>query len=124
MIAGIGIDMVSHERIEEIWKRYSQRFLNHLLTPREQAQKAHKTLRVKDLAAHFAIKEATYKALRPTDLPFQLKEIELVFEKGGAPSVQLLGNLKSLAEKKGIQTIQVSLTHEGGMTLAMALAWC
>lgn len=63
MILGIGTDIVEIARINSVWTRYTQRFLNRIFTSYEQEY----CLKRKDPALHFAgrfaAKEAIAKAL-------------------------------------------------------------
>ncbi|CAO3634037.1 unnamed protein product [Cunninghamella blakesleeana] len=77
----------------------------------------------------WSAKEAVFKAISsygniPSDgAGAPLKEIEItVNESTGAPQVQLSGKAKSLADKAGIKGINVSISHSGAYSVAVALA--
>lgn len=64
------------------------------------------------LAARWAAKEASFKALgvESKGAAAAMKEIEIVSGSAG-PSVVLHGEAKKLAEQKGIKSFNVSLSH-------------
>jgi holo-[acyl-carrier protein] synthase len=104
MIAGVGIDVVSIERIERAMRR--KRFLERLLTPAETAEAKGPAW----VAGRWAAKEAVMKALgRP--VPFL--EIEILRGAKGAPS--------ALVASRPDQVIHVSISHDQGMAVAVAV---
>jgi holo-[acyl-carrier protein] synthase len=76
------------------------------------------------LAARFAAKEATVKALRRglvTDGPDRaLHEIEVVRDHG-APRLALSGGVRRLADRLGLGDPVLSLSHAGEMAIASVL---
>ena len=62
MIAGIGTDLITVERMERVWQRHGERLCAHILSPEER----HEFREVKDparwLAKRWAAKEAFSKA--------------------------------------------------------------
>lgn len=121
MVVGIGIDLVDVSRVERAVGRYGTRFLDRVFTPREQVvyQRGRSCER---LAARFAAKEAVMKALgtgRSRGVGW--RDIEVVGE-SGPPRVHLRGKALDVARGLGIQTIYISLTHEGDSAAAVAVA--
>jgi holo-[acyl-carrier protein] synthase len=74
------------------------------------------------LAARFAAKEATLKALRPTDDGISWTSIEVVREPGGWCDVRLTGAAAELAARAGIRSLALSVTHEQGLAAAVVVA--
>jgi holo-[acyl-carrier protein] synthase len=73
------------------------------------------------LAARFAAKEATNKALSAPDrLPWQTIEIQP--GPTGAPSLVLTGAAQALARERGYENFAVSLTHERAHAAAVVIA--
>ena len=62
MIAGIGVDIVEHERIERIYERYKDRFAEKILSDEEMDDYRESIYPVRLLAKRFAAKEAATKA--------------------------------------------------------------
>jgi holo-[acyl-carrier protein] synthase len=63
MIFGIGTDVVNIARVESIYARYGERFVQRLLMPEEASVFRRDRRPVRFLAMRFAAKEAIVKAL-------------------------------------------------------------
>jgi holo-[acyl-carrier protein] synthase len=50
------------------------------------------------------------------------QDIEILHEWSGEPLVYLHGNARFVAEKKGLKHWSVSITHDGGLAAAVAVA--
>ena len=111
MIAGLGIDLVEVERIEEkIAKENGFREL--VFTVNEIAYCESKTHKYEHYAARFAAKEAFFKALGTGWLAgTSFNEVEIVKNEQGKPEIVLLGLTKATIEDLGSFKIMVSLTH-------------
>ncbi|MGB9710202.1 MAG: holo-ACP synthase [Thermodesulfovibrio sp.] len=111
MIEGIGVDIVSVERIKKIYERFGRKFLDRVFTEGEIAYSFSYSNPFCHLAARFAVKEAVIKALKkPSGLT--LKHIEVKNNSDGSPEVKIEG----LNRK-----IFVSLSHEKKYTVAMVI---
>jgi holo-[acyl-carrier protein] synthase len=112
MIKGLGIDTIEIDRIARVYARYNERFLNRIFAPEEQAY----ALRYKDpvprLAARFAAKEACMKALGTGwNFGVRWRDIVVVNEKGGKPTMRLDGKVRAFFEKLGGERVHLSITH-------------
>lgn len=116
---GVGIDIVEIERIERALRRYP-RLASRLFTEREVAYCGEHRRPGRHLAARFAAKEATVKALGLTG-GHPMTEIEIEAEPDNPPSILLHRDLKRHADEAGL-TLSLSLTHERGMAAAVVLA--
>jgi holo-[acyl-carrier protein] synthase len=114
-----GIDLVRVERLAELDPAIRARFIRRVFTPAEQAQADG---RDESLAGLFAAKEAVSKALGCGIGQISWQEIEILRESSGEPRLILHGAAKTLADQKGLLQWSVSITHEGGMAAAVALA--
>jgi len=118
----VGIDLVQISRIQESLDHFGERFLRRVFTDREiryaQASPTQMTAR---LAARFAAKEATIKALRLAEHPINWREIEVLRADSGACEVALHGSLSALA-LSGTELIAVSLSHEGDYATAVVVS--
>ena len=103
-----GIDIIEISRVKRILEQYGRRFLERIFTPDEIAYCRE---RAPNLAARFAVKEATMKALGTGVRGVGWKDIEVVRHQSGAPSIKLHGRCKSRAERLGVQEIAISLSH-------------
>lgn len=124
MIAGIGVDIVDIARLEHALRR-SPPLAARLFTPAEQAWAAGRKTPAASLAGCFAAKEALAKVLgAPVGLRWT--DAELLRDPAGRPFLSVRGAVASVAQERGIATWHVSLSHDGGMCVAMVigeLAW-
>ena len=123
MIIGTGTDIIEIERIARAYERYGARFLNRIFTGAEAAYCTARPKPAQHLAARFAAKEAVAKALG-TGLKEGVgwRDIETLRRPGSAPRVVLHGGAKKAAERLGIRTVHISLTHNRDYALATAIA--
>jgi holo-[acyl-carrier protein] synthase len=118
MAIGVGIDLTSTDEVRDSIRRFGDRYLERVYTPGELLDCSGDPAR---LAARFAAKEATIKALRAPDrLPWQAIEIQR--NQTGAPSLVLTGAAQALAAQRGCRSLAVSLTHERGQAAAVVVA--
>ncbi len=107
-----GIDLVECARIASILDRHRDRFLDRILTDVERARADQFKDPLPHIAGRFAAKEAVLKVLG-TGWRGQIswKDIEIVNDAAGQPSVRLCGECARVADQKGIRTILLSITH-------------
>lgn len=120
MILGIGIDICPVERITKALERHGDLFADRIFTENERQYAG--TGRVSDerLAARFAAKEATIKALgAPPGLKW--KDMEVVKSGDGAPGLRLHGKAAEEISRMGVTRTWISLTHAGGMAVAVVI---
>ena len=123
MTIKIGTDICLIPRVSQAYERFGERFLQRVLTPGERAYVAsHPGLLAKRLAGRFAVKEAAAKALGTGWRGVGWREIEIVKERSGAPTLKLHGRAARLAEKHGLTNWEVSLSHDGDYATAFVLA--
>lgn len=103
-----GVDIIEISRVGRVLERYGQRFLDRVYTPEEIA---YCRGRAPNLAARFAAKEATMKALGTGVRGVGWKDIEVVRHESGAPAIRLHGRAKRRAKRLGLQEIALSLSH-------------
>lgn len=113
----IGVDIVEIDRIEDAVARWGERFLNRVYTGEEL--KRYK--RIPSLAARFAGKEAVIKALNPRPNAISWKEIEILSEPDGKPSVRLLGNALAQSHRLGLSGMDISLSHSKTHAIAFVI---
>ena len=122
MISGIGIDIIEVGRIEKLMGRTDDRFLRRLFTDREIAYCSQKRFKALHFAARFAAKEACLKAMG-TGLSSGIawKDVEILNDESGKPSVRLQGRARVLAEERGYGAVHVSLTHVKDIAAAVVV---
>ncbi|MCE2402036.1 holo-ACP synthase [Candidatus Poribacteria bacterium] len=111
-IQGIGIDIIEVERIRLLSLRWGSKFEHRVYTPQELAYCGKTPVRYSRLAARFAAKEATLKALG-TGLTVGMywQDVEICANTVGKPSLILHGKVKEYASELGVVTSFVSLSH-------------
>jgi len=121
-IIGTGIDLVENARIAASIEKFGDRFLHRIFTEGEIAYCSQMANPVPHYAARFAAKEAVSKAFG-TGIGKALgwREIEVLRDAAGAPSIRLHGGGIELAAQRGVKQIHVSLTHTDAYAAANAL---
>jgi len=114
MIVGIGVDIAEISRVTEALRR------TPALAARLFAQGERKGSAA-SLAGAFAAKEAVAKVLgAPAGL--RSTDVEIVHNPVGRPLLQVSGTVADAATRLGIRTWHLSLSHDGGMCVAMVVA--
>ena len=113
MIVGIGTDLVVIERFQAMLARRPG-LAERLLTDGERA------LSVESQAARFAAKEALAKALGSPG-GMRWLDCEVVKTHVGVPSFRAYGSVAARIEALGIESIHLSLSHDGGFATAMVV---
>ncbi len=122
-IAGLGLDLVEIARVEELLSRHGARVRARLFTASEQAYCERRRDSAKSYAGRFAVKEAVMKLLGTGwARGVRWVDIEVVRPPGAAPSVVLHGATARIAAARGIARIHVTITHDGGLAAAVAIA--
>jgi holo-[acyl-carrier protein] synthase len=103
----VGIDVVELDRLARVLRRHGQRFLDRVYTPAEQAVCRG---RVPELAARFAAKEATMKALGTGIRGVGWRDIEVLPNRRGKPLLLLHGRARARAALLGLRDLDLSLT--------------
>ncbi len=114
-----GIDMVEIDRLAAAIERHGQHFLDRIFTSVELAECAGKAA---SLAARFAAKEATVKALGTGIGPVGWREVELRYGPEKQPQLFLHGAAAIRAEALGLNTWSVSISHTSNLAVAMVTA--
>ena len=118
---GIGIDAVEVERFREVLQRRPG-MAERLFTEGERAYGRRWRDPAPRLAARFAAKEAVMKALGVGLGAFAFHDVEVVSAESGAPSLVLRGQAEDLAERLGVASWRLSLTHTDSLAQAVAVA--
>jgi len=116
----VGTDLIEIARIRRSLERYAG-FRDRCFTPAEQAYCDSRANPAQSYAGRFAGKEAVGKALGfGVARAFAWKEIESVGRP--KPSVKLSGRFAALAERAGVEGIDLSMTHSRELAQAVAVA--
>ena len=117
-IAGVGVDAVDVARFRAVLLR-RPRIGERLFTEAERRDGHGDPQR---LAARFAAKEATMKALGHGIGAMGWHDVEVVREASGAPALRLRASAAALARRRGVARWHVSLTHTDTVAMAMVVA--
>lgn len=117
MILGIGNDIVSVERIENLLNKFGERFIKKVFTKEEETRSLKHSKPAASLAKRFAAKEAAWKALGDErQIGINWKDMGVRNNKSGKPFLELTGKaaeqLKNLTPENMVARIDLSLTDE------------
>ncbi len=118
MIIGLGCDLMDVARIEKALER--ARFAERCFTPRERERISARGAQT--AAGYFAAKEAVAKALGTGFTGFSLQDISIENDQLGKPACRLSGGALERLRALGGARVWVSISHAGGMAMAMAVA--
>jgi len=113
-----GVDIIEIDRVRQVLERYGQRFLNRVFTPGEIE---YCRGRASNLAARFAAKEATMKALGTGVRGGGWKDIEVVRHDSRAPAIKLHKRGASRAQRLAVHEISISLSHSREYAVAFVV---
>ena len=114
-----GVDIVEIPRVQRVLDRYGQRFLERIFT---EGEIAYCRGRAPNLAARFAAKEATMKALGTGTRGVNWKDIEVLRRESGEPHIRLHGGAEERAQRLGVMEISLSLSHCQEYAVAFVVA--
>ena len=117
MILGIGNDIVSVERIENLLNKFGERFIKKVFTKEEETRSLKNFKPAASLAKRFAAKEAAWKALGDErQIGINWKDMGVRNNKSGKPFLELTGKaaeqLKNLTPENMVARIDLSLSDE------------
>jgi len=124
MIVGIGIDLIEIERLETVLGRRGDRFRARVFTDGEisYCERRAGAAKFASYAARFAAKEAVMKALGTGwSGGIGWKDVEVVCELSGAPSIQLHGRALQRMREIGASRVYLSLSHSGDLAVAQVV---
>ncbi|MFW0169596.1 holo-ACP synthase [Rothia sp. P4278] len=114
MIMGTGVDVVNIDRFAELLKR-TPGLKERLFVPSERGKP------VRSLAARFAAKEATAKALgAPAGLVWHHCWVEN--DTNGAPYLTIQGTVAQRAHELGINRLHLTISHDEPVATATVMA--
>jgi len=120
-VVGVGIDLVDVARLASAIGR-RRGIAQRVFTDVERSTAATGARRDERLAARFAAKEATMKALGVGLGAFAFRDVEVVTDDAGRPSLVLHNGAQAVASRLGVTSLSVSLTHTAAMASAVVVA--
>jgi len=122
VIYGIGIDLVRVGRIEEVLKRWRDRFIQRVFTEEEARECLGRALPAPSFALRFAAKEAFSKAVGlGMRKGMRWRDIEVFHYPGGKPGLKLHGRSLEICHEKEIIGCHLSLSDEGDYGAAVVV---
>jgi holo-[acyl-carrier protein] synthase len=117
----VGVDIVGVKRLEAVVGNDPAR-QKAVFTPAELEYCHRKRRAFEHLAGRFAAKEAVLKAFG-TGVSQRMRwtDVEVVNDRRGRPLVRLDGAVARFAERHGLRSIDLSLSHTDGLALAHVL---
>lgn len=118
---GIGIDAVDIARFRDLLTRRPN-LRTRLFTSDELKSLEDRVDDAPSLAARFAVREATMKALGVGLGAFDFHDVSVEKLESGAPGLQVTGRALQLAESQGVGGWHVSITHTDTVAMAVVAA--
>ncbi|HZP13028.1 MAG TPA: holo-ACP synthase [Nevskiaceae bacterium] len=121
MIYGIGADILRVSRIGKVYARHGERFLEHVLHPKERAAFAEAKKPALFLAKAFAVKEAFVKALGTGFVGVAHEDVASMRDEMGKPTLVYSVKLKRKLAKLGIVSAHVTISDDHDWIVAMVV---
>ena len=118
---GIGIDAVDVDRFRKLLERRPH-LRQRLFTTAELTSINGRTDDAASLAARFAVREATMKAMGVGLGAFDFHDVSVAKAETGAPQLVITGRAHALALSLGIAAWHVSITHTDTTAMAVVAA--
>ena len=123
MIA-VGTDILKVSRIEAVDGRLGDKFVRRILTPAEAAEYQASSLPLRLLAKRFAAKEAVAKSLGTgIGRGVSWQDIQVHHDESGAPLVDLSGGALEACNRRGGDSVALSISDEAEYVVAFAVLW-
>ena len=122
LMLGIGMDIISMNRMAETMQRSGDIFLRRAFSPSEIQRGKQSDNPVAFFATAFAAKEAVFKALALSwDQDIDLRNMEVCRGPVGEPLMELSGQVERIAREKGCVHVMLSLSYETDSAVAMVV---
>lgn len=119
MILRTGVDILEIDRLDSVSPAIRRRFIQRVYTLAEREILGEDN---EALAGRFAAKEAVSKALGSGIGFVRWQDIEILDGRYGEPILNLYGNAVKIAERLGLDTWSVSISHSRNHAVAVAVA--
>jgi len=120
-VKGVGIDAVDVARFRQVLERRPA-IRQRLFTDGELDTLSKRNDPTASLAARFAVREATMKALGVGLGAFDFKDVWVENLSSGAPTLQVTGRAHEIARERGVTQWHVSISHTETVAMAVVAA--
>jgi holo-[acyl-carrier protein] synthase len=120
-VKGLGVDAVDVARFSRALDR-TPSLRSKVFTAQELASLSGRNDDAASLAARFAVREATMKALGVGLGAFDLHDVSIERQSTGQPALKVVGRAAELASQRGISSWHVSITHTETVAVAVVAA--
>ncbi|MEU5219810.1 holo-ACP synthase [Streptomyces sp. NPDC020807] len=118
------MDLAEVSRVEELMTSQPE-LRERVFTARELAYCYRRKRAGEHLAGRWAAKEAVLKSLGTGMGPrMEWTDIEVVNDRAGRPQVRLYGEVEVVARSLGMASLDITLSHSGGLAVAHAVMVC
>lgn len=122
-VLGVGTDILEEGRIARLVDSGGDRFLAHWYTPAEIALCRQSSRPERVAARCFAVKEAALKAIGASfPGPVRWRDIEVLTDHQGVPTVRLWGETAKYASRVGVLRLYASTASDAGWVAAVVVA--
>lgn len=122
-VLGIGTDITECLRIAQMIERHGELFVDRVYTPEEIRYCRQRKQATQHFTGRWAAKEAVLKAIGTGwRQGISWRDIEVLNEPGGRPTICLRGGAKEAAVRRGITEVLVSISHCRTHATAFAVA--
>ena len=119
MPLSVGTDIIEIPRVAAVIDRWGDKFLGRVYTPLELR---YCRRRIPELAVRFAGKEAIAKALGTGIRGLAWRDMEILPDPLGKPTVRLHDRALARAQTLGLTVFEVSLSHSREYAVAVVVA--
>ena len=122
----VGVDVASVAEIAAALSRFGDHYISRVFTKHEAAycRQAAEPVAAARFAVRFAAKEAALKALQPESGGIDWRDIEVRSGRSGRCSLLLHRQAASIAARRGVEHLALSMSHDGGVAAAVVVAVC
>jgi len=125
VIYGVGSDILRLDRMQGVYERHGEHFVNRLLMPQELELFAYAKNPVRFLTMRFAAKEAIVKAMGTGFANgMWIRDCGTVPDRLGKPLVIFSRRGQEKCDELGIGRSHLTLTDEAGLVVAFAALEC
>ncbi len=123
MTTTVGIDLVSADEVRDSIRDHGDQYLQRVYTDTEISDcTGPGAVDAARLAARFAAKEATFKALGVGSQAVSWRDVEVLRGARGEAELSLSGQAAAFARTAGITHLALSITHERECAAAVVIA--